>query len=64
MARSLWTGSINFGLVNVPVKAFTAAARDDTTTRKRRPCGSESLLRTPVRKSSKQPTGPRPASTI
>jgi DNA end-binding protein Ku len=29
MARSLWTGSINFGLVNVPVKAFTAARDHD-----------------------------------
>lgn len=24
MARSAWTGSINFGLVNIPVKAYTA----------------------------------------
>jgi DNA end-binding protein Ku len=24
MARSIWTGSVSFGLVNVPVKAFTA----------------------------------------
>src|SRR3954452_19621429 len=24
MARAVWSGSINFGLVNVPVKAFTA----------------------------------------
>jgi DNA end-binding protein Ku len=29
MARSLWTGSINFGLVNVPVKAFTAVRDHD-----------------------------------
>ena len=29
MARSLWTGSISFGLVNVPVKAFTAARDHD-----------------------------------
>ena len=29
MARSLWTGSINFGLVNVPVKAFTAVHDHD-----------------------------------
>jgi DNA end-binding protein Ku len=27
--RSLWTGSINFGLVNVPVKAFTAVRDHD-----------------------------------
>src|SRR5579872_444379 len=24
MARAIWSGSISFGLVNVPVKAFTA----------------------------------------
>src|SRR5215207_3100494 len=24
MARSIWSGTISFGLVNVPVKAFTA----------------------------------------
>ena len=29
IARSLWTGSINFGLVNVPVKAFTAVRDHD-----------------------------------
>jgi DNA end-binding protein Ku len=29
MARSLWTGSISFGLVNVPVKAYTAARDHD-----------------------------------
>ena len=33
MARPVWTGSISFGLVNVPVKAYTAVraamARDD-----------------------------------
>lgn len=29
MARSLWTGSISFGLVNVPVKAFTAVRDHD-----------------------------------
>ena len=29
MARSLWTGSINFGLVNVPVKAYTAVRDHD-----------------------------------
>ena len=29
MARSLWTGSINFGLVNVPVKAHTAVRDHD-----------------------------------
>lgn len=29
MARSVWTGSISFGLVNVPVKAYTAV-RDHT----------------------------------
>jgi DNA end-binding protein Ku len=29
MARSLWTGSISFGLVNVPVKAFTAVHDHD-----------------------------------
>ena len=29
MARALWTGSINFGLVNVPVKAFTAVRDHD-----------------------------------
>lgn len=29
MKRSLWTGSINFGLVNVPVKAFTAVRDHD-----------------------------------
>jgi DNA end-binding protein Ku len=29
MARSLWTGSINFGLVNVPVKAFKAVRDHD-----------------------------------
>jgi DNA end-binding protein Ku len=29
MARALWSGSINFGLVNVPVKAFTAVRDHD-----------------------------------
>jgi len=29
MARPLWTGSISFGLVNVPVKAFTAVRDHD-----------------------------------
>jgi len=29
VARSLWTGSISFGLVNVPVKAFTAGRDHD-----------------------------------
>ncbi|MEY2580667.1 MAG: end-binding protein Ku [Ilumatobacteraceae bacterium] len=29
MARSLWTGSISFGLVNVPVKAFSAVRDHD-----------------------------------
>lgn len=29
MARSVWTGSINFALVNVPVKAFTAVRDHD-----------------------------------
>ena len=29
MARSMWTGSISFGLVNVPVKAFTAVRDHD-----------------------------------
>jgi DNA end-binding protein Ku len=27
MARSIWTGSISFGLVNVPVKLYTAVSR-------------------------------------
>jgi len=29
MARALWSGSINFGLVNVPVRAFTAVRDHD-----------------------------------
>ncbi|MBA4180517.1 MAG: Ku protein [Anaerolinea sp.] len=29
MARSMWTGSISFGLVNIPVKMFTAARGKD-----------------------------------
>jgi DNA end-binding protein Ku len=29
MARSLWTGSVSFGLVNVPVKAYTAVKDHD-----------------------------------
>jgi DNA end-binding protein Ku len=29
MPRSLWTGSISFGLVTVPVKAFTAVRDHD-----------------------------------
>ena len=29
MARPLWSGSISFGLVNVPVKAFTAVRDHD-----------------------------------
>ena len=29
MARPIWTGSISFGLVNVPVKAFTAVRDHD-----------------------------------
>ena len=27
MARSIWSGSISFGLVNVPVKLYTAVSR-------------------------------------
>ena len=27
MARSIWSGSISFGLVNVPVKVYTAVSR-------------------------------------
>jgi len=29
MARPVWTGSIGFGLVNVPVKAYTAVRDHD-----------------------------------
>jgi DNA end-binding protein Ku len=29
MARPVWTGTITFGLVNVPVKAFTAVRDHD-----------------------------------
>ena len=29
MARPVWTGSISFGLVNVPVKAYTAVRDHD-----------------------------------
>src|SRR6478735_9192439 len=29
MARAIWSGSISFGLVNVPVKAFTAVRDHD-----------------------------------
>ena len=29
MPRSLWTGSISFGLVNVPVKVTTAVRKKD-----------------------------------
>src|SRR5918994_6653978 len=29
MARPVWTGTISFGLVNVPVKAFTAVRDHD-----------------------------------
>ena len=29
MARPIWTGSISFGLVNVPVKAFSAVRDHD-----------------------------------
>jgi DNA end-binding protein Ku len=29
MARSMWSGSISFGLVNVPVKLFTAVSQKD-----------------------------------
>ena len=27
MARAIWSGSISFGLVNIPVKLFTAVSR-------------------------------------
>ena len=27
MARSIWSGAISFGLVNVPVKLYTAVSR-------------------------------------
>jgi DNA end-binding protein Ku len=29
MARAIWTGSITFGLVNVPVKLYTATEEKD-----------------------------------
>src|SRR6185503_8105334 len=29
MARSMWSGSISFGLVNIPVKAYTAVRDHD-----------------------------------
>ena len=29
MARAMWSGSISFGLVNVPVKLYTAARNKD-----------------------------------
>src|SRR5436190_18677083 len=29
MARAIWTGSISFGLVNVPVKLYTAVRQKD-----------------------------------
>ena len=29
MPRPIWTGSISFGLVNVPVKLFTATSPQD-----------------------------------
>jgi len=31
MARSLWTGSISFGLVNVPIKLFSAVSRKNVS---------------------------------
>src|ERR1700682_5303302 len=50
MARPVWTGSISFGLVNVPVKAYTAVRDHDvhfhqldkkTGSRGRHPKGAE-----------------------
>jgi DNA end-binding protein Ku len=29
MPRSIWTGSISFGLVNVPVKLYSAVHKED-----------------------------------
>ncbi len=29
MARAIWTGAISFGLVNIPVKLFTATTQKD-----------------------------------
>ena len=29
MAHAIWSGSINFGLVTIPVKVFTAVKSDD-----------------------------------
>ncbi len=29
MARAIWTGTISFGLVNIPVRAYPATRRKD-----------------------------------
>src|SRR5882672_10548153 len=33
MARAIWSGSISFGLLNVPVKLYSAVARRDISLR-------------------------------
>src|ERR1700712_247298 len=54
MARALWTGSLNFGLVNVPVRLTSAVrdldlhfrqlhAKDDTPVETRRMCSEEDV---------------------
>jgi DNA end-binding protein Ku len=40
MARSLWTGSISFGLVNIPVRVFTAIREHDVRFHQLAPDGS------------------------
>jgi DNA end-binding protein Ku len=40
MARSIWTGSISFGLVNIPVRVFTAIREHDVRFHQLAPDGS------------------------
>ena len=40
MARSIWTGSVSFGLVNIPVRVFPAIREHDVRFHQLAPDGS------------------------
>lgn len=42
--HTLWKGAISFGLVNVPVKMFTATQDDDIAMKKRNGQGANECL--------------------
>ena len=63
--RSIWKGSVAFGLVNVPVKVYAATEEKDVRfhqvhARGRRPDPVQAGLRDSTARSSSTPTSPRP----